>query len=410
MLYVRLFSLGLFAAALLLAAAGAFEFRPSAEYWRLFGMYLLFSILYNHLRFISKKGKTEIEYGINYGLSFSLYAGPAGLFLFEAAYRLANVAYRKLDKAAEPEEWSDFFYNVGSFVVQNSIAFFWFAWLTGGAETAHPAVFWIAVAAAAVLTGWLSDTFIVVSFVLEKEIRTWKEALELYKTRTPMDIAQTALANGLLYYFIARDDWTMLVALFLLNYLASYSLLFKAQSIQARVERDNFEKMAYTDHLTGVHNRTYMAKVMEALEVEKEPIGIVVTDIDRFKCINDTYNHSAGDEVIRHFARTMKELCGEADVVIRTGGEEFTLLLRGRDYEACLDLCERLRRAVEDSVVEIEFDGGLVPIRYTASFGLYYRTGRGKPLASGYVTADNLLLQSKQQGRNRVAGARDTAS
>jgi diguanylate cyclase (GGDEF)-like protein len=409
MLYVRLFSLGLFAVALLLAAAGAFAFRPSADYWRLFGIYLLFSILYNHLRFISKKGKTEIEYGINYGLSFSLYAGPSGLFLFELAYRFANVVSRKLDKTAEPEEWSDFFYNVGSFVIQNSIAFLWVTWLTGGAEASHPVVFWIAVATASVLTGLLSDTFIVVSFVLEKEIRSWKEALELYKTRTPMDIAQTALANGLLYYFLARDEWMMLVALFLLNYLASYSLLFKAQSIQARVERDNFEKMAYTDHLTGVHNRTYMAKVMEALEKEREPIGIVVTDIDRFKTINDTYNHTAGDEIIRHFARTMVELCDPTDVVIRTGGEEFTLLLRGRDYEDCLALCERLRRAVEDSVVEIEYGGRAVPIRYTASFGLYYQLGRGKPLASGYVTADNLLLQSKQQGRNRIAGARETA-
>ncbi|WP_309118274.1 GGDEF domain-containing protein [Paenibacillus sp.] len=408
MLYVRLFSLALFAVALALAAAGLGSFRPTGEYWIYFGIYLLFSILYNHLRFISKKGKTEIEYGINYGLSLSLYAGLTGLFLFEIVYRFANVLYRKLDRYADPEEWSDFFYNVGSFVLQNSVAFFLFSWLTHGAGDVHGALYWVAIAAAALLTGFLSDTLIVVSFVLEREIRTWKEAIDLYKTRTPMAIAQTALTNGLLYYFIAADEWLMLIGLFLLNYLASYSMLFKAQSIQARVERDNFEKMAYTDHLTGVHNRTYMEKVIQTMEGGNEPIGIVVTDIDRFKSINDTYNHSVGDRVIRHFADTMKATCAEHDIVIRTGGEEFTILLRGRSYDDCLDFCERLRRDVEESVVEAEFGGARVDIRYTASFGVYFRTGGSEtPLASGYVHADNLLLQSKQQGRNRIAGARE---
>jgi len=408
MTYVRLFSVALFAAALALAAAGALSFRFSGDYWKLLGIYLLFSMLYNHLRFISKKGKSEIEYGINYGISLGMFVGPTGVFLFEFLYRFANALYRKLNGTADPEEWTHFFYNVGSFVIQNSLAFWLFGRLVPDGDPAHWALYWIAAAAAAVLTGYLSDTLIVIAFTLEKEIRTRKEAIELYKTRRPLDLAQTALTNGLLLYFIAADEWAMLVALFLLNYLVGYSMLYKAQSIQARVERDNFEKMAYTDHLTGVHNRMYMEKAIRSLEDADEPVGIVVTDIDLFKSINDTYNHSAGDRVIRHFAETMAGLCDEDDILIRTGGEEFTIFLRNRSYKACLEFCERLRRTVEQTPVEVEFGCGRIPIRYTASFGLYYRRcGSGAPIAIGYVHADNLLLQSKQRGRNRVIGEED---
>jgi diguanylate cyclase (GGDEF)-like protein len=192
----------------------------------------------------------------------------------------------------------------------------------------------------------------------------------------------------------------MVVALFLLNYLVSRSFVEKSKSAQHKMERDKFEQMAYTDFLTEVYNRAFMDKKMEELNGMSEKIGIIVSDIDSFKDINDNYNHAVGDRVIQHYAATLQSFLKEDDYLFRSGGDEFTIFLRNRSFKECTELVEVIRRGVENKPVVIEDQR----YAYSASFGLYYyKTNDQTDIKKAYVHADNLLLQSKFGDKNRVS-------
>ena len=196
----------------------------------------------------------------------------------------------------------------------------------------------------------------------------------------------------------------MLISLFILNYIVSRSFHSKSQSIQHKLERDKFEQMAYTDFLTGVFNRTFMDKKMAELNQTGESLGIVVADIDKFKRINDSYNHAVGDKVIQHFSATLKNYLSENDYLFRSGGEEFTLCLRKRNFEETVNLVHTMLDGIKNNHVKVDFHGENLSITYTASFGLYFYTANDQvSMEKAYIQADQLLLQSKQLGRNRVS-------
>lgn len=111
---------------------------------------------------------------------------------------------------------------------------------------------------------------------------------------------------------------------------------------------------------------------MAELNQTGEGIGIVVADIDKFKSINDNYNHAVGDKVIQHFAGTLKTYLSENDYLFRSGGEEFTLCLRKRNFEETMELINTMLNRVKNHHVNVEFNGENLTISYTASFGLYF--------------------------------------
>ncbi|TYP75405.1 GGDEF domain-containing protein [Paenibacillus methanolicus] len=399
---LRVYILSLFLIAALIAVSTFSAFVPTPFTFRVMGVYWLFSLLYYHLRVNSRRGSTSIEYGINYNLSLILFTGPFGLFLFEAVYRLAGYLYKKKTKTDEPDEGIQSFYNVGSFVIQGTAAYYVYQWLLPWFD-GNLVAFWLLVFLLIAVTAVLSDLFLLGVFGLLGDIRTRADAAAFLKERSILDMAKTSFSNGLLLLFLEQRNWTAIIGLFVLNYLVSQSYLVKAQIAQDKHERNKYEHMAYTDFLTGLHNRAYMEMKMKELEKTKETIGIVVADIDKFKTINDTYNHSVGDRVIQHFAAALKEKSGPDDILARSGGEEFTMFLRGRSYETCLALVEELRRQVERDTVEAEFRDETKRIAYTASFGLYFFTEQEEvPIEKGYIYADQLLLESKQLGRNRI--------
>ncbi|WP_245959363.1 GGDEF domain-containing protein [Neobacillus piezotolerans] len=365
-------------------------------------MFWVFSTLYHHLRVVKKTGSTNVDYGISYSLSFGIFAGPLGLFIFETIYRFTIFFNRKRTKTADPEEFWDTFYNIGSFSLAYSAAYYLYNLLLPFFEPL-PLGFWILLFLLVVVSSFLIDTFLICIFRILGDVNSVRDALDFYKSRSLTDMGKTALTNGLLLLFIHDAEWGTLVALFLLNYLVSLSFYSKSQSIQDKYERDKFEQMAYTDFLTGINNRAYMDLKIAELSQTEEYIGVVVADIDKFKSINDNYNHSIGDQVIRHFTKTLKNYLNANDSLFRSGGEEFTLFLRNRSYSQCVDLVERILRGVENSTVEVEFASEIVSISYTSSFGLYfYKISDQVPLEKGYIYADHLLLESKQDGRNRI--------
>jgi diguanylate cyclase (GGDEF)-like protein len=120
-------------------------------------------------------------------------------------------------------------------------------------------------------------------------------------------------------------------------------------------------------------------------------------DIDKFKSINDTYGHGAGDEVIREVAARVRAGIRHSDVLGRYGGEEFAVVLPDHDGAAA-DLAERMRRAVADEPVPTRAG----PLRVTISVGLAHLQPSDTGLDQMLARADHALYRAKESGRNRV--------
>ncbi len=364
---------------------------------------MFFSSLYAHLKIVVKKGRVNVDYGVSYSLSIGLFAGPLGLFIFETIHRFTVYLYRKAKNTADPDEFIHTFYNIGSFTLNHSIAYFLFFQIYP-LVSSIPFGFWILIIFLVLLVSLLSDAYLSIIFAWMGDMKTFKDAINFFKSRSILDMGKLAFTNGLLFIFLKENQWEMLICFFVLNYLVSRSFFEKSESLQHKMERDKFEQMAYTDFLTEVYNRAFMDKTMAALNNSGEKVGIIVADIDFFKQINDTYNHAVGDRVIQHVAATIQECLSDDDYLFRSGGEEFTIILRHREYEACVDLVEQMREKIAATPAISDIQEKQVELTITASFGMYfYRTNEVFDIHKAYIFADQLLLQSKKRGRNTTS-------
>ncbi len=400
----RLFDFFLFLFSLVVVAASIQVTPPGNTYIKALLLYWAFSSFYFQLRIISRSGNSNIDYAISYTSSFGIFAGPLGTLIFETIYRFTVFFYKKKTKTADPGEFLDTFYNIGSFTISGSIGYYLYQLLNPSFQNI-PFGFWILILLVVSIIAFLSSSFLVFTFALSGDITTRKEAIDLiFRSRNLLDIGKVAITNGLLLRLLQMEKWDMLIALFLLNYVVSLSFHSKSQSVQNKFERDKFEQMAYQDFLTNTYNRAYMDKMMKELNPSGEYVGIVVADIDKFKKINDSYNHAVGDRVIQHFAKTLKTHLQEDDILFRSGGEEFTFFLRNKPFEQCFSLIEQILENVNHHSVTAEYEDQSISVTYSASFGLYYyKTGQSISMEKGYVYADQLLLESKKLGRNRLS-------
>ena len=108
--------------------------------------------------------------------------------------------------------------------------------------------------------------------------------------------------------------------------------------------------MAVTDALTGLHNRRYLDSHLQTLfdraMARRRPLSMMITDLDRFKSINDTYGHDGGDEVLREFARGCARMCRGIDLACRYGGEEFVVVMPDTDGSVAEKVAERIRAEI----------------------------------------------------------------
>jgi len=172
------------------------------------------------------------------------------------------------------------------------------------------------------------------------------------------------------------------------------------------VEQMEMRQIAKQDAMTGaLTRRGFFA------ELEKEyarasrydrPSSLVLIDVDRFRAINDRYGHLAGDAVLVAIANAAMAAMRRSDVFGRTGGEEFGLLLPETDLAEATQAAERLRRMIEDTIVEVPG----ASIRATVSLGVAAMPGLGEGVSAWLADADVALYEAKQFGRNRVAASR----
>jgi diguanylate cyclase (GGDEF)-like protein len=159
---------------------------------------------------------------------------------------------------------------------------------------------------------------------------------------------------------------------------------------------------AVIDPLTGMLNRNSLKDRTYELAHQSErtgqPVGLIVSDLDHFKQVNDSYGHATGDAVLQDVAYLLRKQLRAFDLAYRIGGEEFLVLLPGANLEQTAAMAERLRRGVQADTV----GGGL---RVTMSFGV---SASSEHQAFDYKSvcaeADAALYEAKREGRNRVCG------
>ncbi|MDE2157034.1 MAG: GGDEF domain-containing protein [Xanthomonadaceae bacterium] len=171
-----------------------------------------------------------------------------------------------------------------------------------------------------------------------------------------------------------------------------------AQTMEANLHQEH--QLASTDALTGIANRLTFEQHMAAACLEVAQTGVdtclLVLDIDRFKHINDSFGHAAGDRALRIVAEQLKARLRADDLLARYGGEEFVVVLAATSAQAGLRVAEMLRACIEG----IGFRGQQQPVRITLSCGLTALRAGDTP-DSAFERADRALYRAKHAGRNR---------
>ncbi len=164
------------------------------------------------------------------------------------------------------------------------------------------------------------------------------------------------------------------------------------------------KQAAITDVLTGVYNRRYfddmLTKLVALAKRYKEPLSILIADIDYFKGVNDTYGHVSGDLLLQQMTRGVAGVVRESDIVTRYGGEEFAIILPATNMTSALEKANRIRQQVESA----NFDG-IVPgksLKITMSIGVANFPEHGDESGAIVTAADSALYKAKKGGRNRV--------
>jgi len=163
-------------------------------------------------------------------------------------------------------------------------------------------------------------------------------------------------------------------------------------------------EMAITDPLTGLHNRRYMESHLKTLVEEANQRGkalsLLITDIDYFKSVNDSYGHGAGDGVLKEFAARIRENIRGVDLACRLGGEEFVIVMPDTDLAMAYHVAERLRAGIARRPFALDAKAAALDV--TASVGVASLEGARDSPESLLRHADQALYRAKRDGRNRV--------
>lgn len=179
----------------------------------------------------------------------------------------------------------------------------------------------------------------------------------------------------------------------------------KLQLEKVELLQEKLSEQATRDPLTGLYNRRYLADTIQRelarARREKTPISVAIMDLDDFKNINDTFGHKGGDAVLMAIAELFLSHMRASDIVCRYGGEEFTILMPNASINTAAGRMENLRKEIEAKPI-IYNDK---KIHVTISIGVASFPDHGEDDESILWAADNMLYQSKRNGRNQVSVA-----
>lgn len=198
----------------------------------------------------------------------------------------------------------------------------------------------------------------------------------------------------------------ILIATFI-HYYRTYKIRQQYQKLEDEVKKRTSElltlnqklkKASQTDFLTGLYNRMGFIMALKKNHNTLIKNCIVMADIDHFKKVNDTFSHSAGDEVLKKVTSIMRSFLSEQDTLARWGGEEFIFHISNKDASQTHELIEKIRKSIEKT--QFTYKNKTIPV--TCTFGICLCCQNAKGLKDCIYSADEALYQGKTQGRNRT--------
>lgn len=172
--------------------------------------------------------------------------------------------------------------------------------------------------------------------------------------------------------------------------------------IEARRKTEAMERLAFLDHLTKLPNRRFLGMsvgtAMNEHQVHKDPFGVLLIDIDGFKAINDSSGHDCGDRALQEVARTLTGSLRPTDIVGRWGGDEFVAIIGNVNRETLKELAQRCVMMVAETSVPGK-DGESLALSISVGATLVRPGETAEELVQ---RADDLMYESKKNGRNRV--------
>lgn len=248
---------------------------------------------------------------------------------------------------------------------------------------------------------WLQHKLDTICILKNKAFTTWEQRPYLFKFKSYRPITSNAEFMYQNVTFLPLSDINQNVTqVCLIIYDVTDIALNKQEALEAN---NKLEHLSQTDFLTQLNNHGHWLnrcqQEYKRHERTKEPISLIMLDIDHFKKVNDTYGHPFGDKVIKEVADCIRDNMRETDIAGRYGGEEFTLLLINTELESAKQVAERIRNSIENVV--LHFQGEEVKI--TSSFGVSEITENIKSHKDWIKTADLGLYLAKDTGRNKVA-------
>ncbi|MCC5893283.1 GGDEF domain-containing protein [Exiguobacterium sp.] len=182
---------------------------------------------------------------------------------------------------------------------------------------------------------------------------------------------------------------------FVMTFFGGWMCYWVAKQIETHLRMFRLHTQRATiDELTGLPNRYMTLERLNDVEASGVPWALFVIDIDRFKQLNDTYGHRAGDEALRQIGATLREQCPAEGFVGRYGGEEFLMVLE--DTTDVTELAERLVRVVRESTYT--FEGQVIPMTISVGASLAH----AEPGTLVFERADAALYAAKTNGRDQV--------
>jgi len=177
---------------------------------------------------------------------------------------------------------------------------------------------------------------------------------------------------------------------------------FEEASQTLRKQNKLLETLSITDSLTGLYNRKklddILADQLARFQRNQRSFAVLMLDIDRFKKLNDTYGHLAGDQVLASVARTLFSSIRNVDFAARYGGEEFVIVLPETTLSAARDMAERIRIQVHGATYQFNDQS----IAVTLSVGVANGHSSDKSADAVLARADRMLYEAKRSGRDRV--------
>jgi diguanylate cyclase (GGDEF)-like protein len=236
-------------------------------------------------------------------------------------------------------------------------------------------------------------------------------ALILGKAMTFVEMAAIALCFMALHYdpqtrnLATLPYWGELLALLAPVILVAYITTMLSADIRYAI--DKIKRVSDTDDLTGLYNMRAFSSILHRAFKQSvrhaHPLSIVMIDCDNLKTVNDTHGHDAGNRLLQHVVRCIRDELRGSDVLARFGGDEFIALLPETDIKGAREMGERIRRAIESSSLDLR--GG--DTTTTVSIGVASYPEDGGSLEVIMDKADKAMYRGKQQGRNQVMGASD---